>query len=126
MVSDDPRVIDLDINKWSEEHYEWEPDEWNGWKDFTSDPVQTVETGLGDCEDYAFVVASWAYNKGYDVTFAMHFQGYVPIPKHMTVKVNGNVYSSGEIHKRKTHEEYLKDSKYDWMIRRKMNSGTSH
>lgn len=108
----------LDLERWSEEVYEWEEDGWNGWKDFASDPVHTVWTNRGDCEDYALVAGSWAYAHGYSMTFALCFQGYSPIPQHMVVSFKGNVYSSDGIRFDTTLEEYIEESKYDHHITR--------
>lgn len=47
----------LDVAAWSE-RFEWEQDPLAGVADYLSDPRETVERQRGDCEDYAFVVAS--------------------------------------------------------------------
>ena len=53
----------LDLREWSEE-YEWERDPVAGPVDYLTDPRTTVAEKRGDCEDYAFVVASTLLERG--------------------------------------------------------------
>lgn len=117
-LSDDDRVTELDLERWSSDLYTWEQDGWNGYKDFASDPVETVTSRAGDCEDYALVAASWAHSRDKDVTLALCFIDGNPLPQHMIAAFDGNVYSSGTIHEDTDIREYVQSSQYDWFLPR--------
>lgn len=117
-LSTSDTVTNLDLQTWSETEYEWEQDEWNGYADFLTAPEKTVESGRGDCEDYAFVAASWAHRRYNNVQIAICFNDGNPIPRHMVAWFNGDVYSSGTIHKDTSISEYVADSQYDWHLTR--------
>lgn len=119
-MSDNIWVTSLDFEKWSEEEYQWEQDGWNGFADFLTSPPETIVSGKGDCEDYAFVAASWARSRDKDVTLTLCFEGYSPVPQHMIAAFDGNVYSSDGIRTDTTIDEYIESSKYSWAINRKV------
>lgn len=102
----------LDIIEWSET-FEWQADDWGGWKD-TVDPVPTIiDSQIGDCDDYAAVVASWAIANNLDATLLYCWEpgSFMPTPDHIAVAVCDYVYSSGLI-RPITPEEYIRQSKY--------------
>lgn len=119
-ISAHPEILSLDLEEWSEE-FEWEQDGWNGYKDFASKPAETVRTGRGDCEDYALVAASWAYDRGYPMVLVWLFKGYSPMPRHMVVWFKGNIYSSGNIFEGMSVSDYVEQSEYDWCLEHKID-----
>lgn len=52
-------AAELDIEQYSE-RYEWRQDPAGGLIDTLKPPAAMVEDPRGDCEDYAFLAASWA------------------------------------------------------------------
>lgn len=116
LLSTESSVAMLDLENWIEHHFEWEQDEWGGWKDFVSDPVKTVRTKKGDCEDFAFVVASWAYYRYHEVTFALCFDGLRP--EHTVVAFGGDVYSSDGVYRDTSIDEYVSKKRFSWCVKR--------
>lgn len=110
----------FDIETWSREFYDWTQDDWHGLKDFARPPRETVDSGRGDCEDYALVAASWAVaNERPDVGLAFCIDETVPWPSHVVAYDAQRVYSSGVIHERSL-ESYLADSAYVRALRRRV------
>lgn len=106
---------DFNPREWSRE-YEWEQDEWNGWKDTLQPVGKTLTEQSGDCEDYAFVIASWAVTNGYDAKLGICFEGYRLA--HVVATDGWSVYSSGVIYTDTTLDEYIEKSDYDRIITR--------
>jgi hypothetical protein len=97
-VDRDPFWADFDLLTWSEETYDWDQDEWSGWRDFAARPRQTVERGHGDCEDYALVAVAWAVANGREgVGLAFCWDPPWPIPTHVIAYDHERVYSSGNV-----------------------------
>lgn len=88
----------LDIETWSD-NFEWERDDWGGFKDTVTPVAETIETQTGDCDDYAAVVASWAVARDRDVSLLLCWErgSRLPVPDHIAVVDNESVYSSGLI-----------------------------
>lgn len=109
----------FDIETWSEEEYDWRRDPWNGVRDFVNRPEETVETGRGDCDDYALVAASWASAVGREgVGMAVCGSSRV-LPQHMVAFDSERTYSSGTIHDCGPGE-YLDGSDYSWLYARQL------
>lgn len=118
--STSPRIEQLDIERWSEEEYAWHVDGWKGMRDWAKPPEQTIEEGVGDCEDYALVAASWELvHSNRPLYIAYMFDSWYPYPRHMVCQANDLIYSSGSITK-ETIEEYTVRSEYDTFFRRRI------
>ena len=119
LASLDPFWVDVDVEEWSG-RFEWEQDDFNGLIDVSANPFETYCRERGDCVDYATVVVSWAiaHNRS-DVGIGVC--GYntraVPIPRHVIAYDHERTYSSGVI-REGTPDDYLRDSKYDWILTR--------
>lgn len=116
----DERWTAFDLGEWSDSTYEWTQDPWNGVSDFAQRPAETVETGRGDCEDYALVAASWALVNGHEgVGLAFCWEPPYPWPRHVIAFDDERVYSSGHISEESV-DEWLADSKYAFAVRRRI------
>jgi len=105
---------------WSGDGYEYQKDSAGLWNDTVKHPADTVATGVGDCEDYALVAASWAASnrrEGVGLAVCGHRVGPVPVTDHMIAYDSRRVYSSGYIFDLSV-DEYLKSSEYSWCWRR--------
>lgn len=109
---------DFDFEAWSEEEYTWRQDPWNGVRDFVQRPAETVETGRGDCDDYALVAASWADAVGRD-GLGMAVCGNGVLPRHMLAFDADRVYSSGNVRDGGLGD-YLRDADYSWIYAREL------
>lgn len=112
----------LDIHAWSRE-FTWRRDDFDGWLDVVRPVSETIDAEAGDCEDYAFVVASWALAHDTPVDLAVCCTGWRPA--HV-VAVTGTgvgldtgparVWSSGDVHEA-TLPAYVRRSDYDRALR---------
>jgi hypothetical protein len=109
---------DFDLRTWSRETYDWDQDEWSGWRDFAAEPRETVARGHGDCEDYALVAVAWAVaNDRTGVGIAFCWDPPWPIPTHVIAYDDERVYSSGRI-SRESVDEWIEGSTYSFAVRR--------
>lgn len=109
---------DFPFREWSRTEYTWTQDDWNGIRDFASEPHETTELGEGDCEDYALVAASWALAQGHDgVGLGFCFEWPSPWPTHAIAFDAERVYSSGTVTETSV-DEWLADARYDYVLRR--------
>lgn len=99
----------FDLERWSENQYEWVAD--GRWVDVLQDPGETVETGRGDCEDYAAVATATLLARGQPCIVSVHFS---VTRGHVTVWSDGTLYSSGVIREDYSLEEYAEDNNYRW------------
>ncbi len=109
---------DFDIETWSHETYDWDQDEWSGWRDFAAAPRETVRRGHGDCEDYALVAVAWAVARdrhGVGIAFCWDFPW--PFPTHVIAYDDEHVYSSGRITAEGV-DEWVENSTYSFALRR--------
>lgn len=111
--------VEIDLRDWSD-NFVWEQDGWNGFRDFLTPPAITADRGRGDCEDYAFVIASHHTAIGRDVGIAALGHTPWPLPRHIVAYDESNVYSSGTIYDATSLDEYCEESEYDWVINRKL------
>jgi len=96
---------------WSINTYDWRQDDWNGMKDTVQRPQKTWESGAGDCDDYALVVASYLANT---TDNTLHVCALYTIGSgHMVIydETEERVYSSGVVLSQ-TLSEYKSKSKY--------------
>jgi len=109
---------EFDLESWSRSTYTWTRDPWNGFRDFAQRPSETIETGVGDCEDYALVAVSWAVANGRSgVGLAFCWERPYPWPTHVIGFDDERVYSSGQIAE-KSVDEWIDASRYAFAIRR--------
>lgn len=119
-VDRDERWTEFDLIKWSDSTYDWTEDPWNGFRDFAQRPIETVDAARGDCEDYALVAVSWAVAQGRTgIGLGFCWDRRHPWPTHVIAFDDERVYSSGEIAE-KTVDEWLRDSKYVFALRRRV------
>ncbi|MFC6990094.1 hypothetical protein ACFQJD_17815 [Haloplanus sp. GCM10025708] len=109
----------FDIEEWSRNRYEWTQDPWNGLNDFVQEPATTIETGTGDCDDYALVAASWATAVGRDGV-GLGLCGRGPRIRHMIAFDADRSYSSGDIYSTGPGA-YLDRSEYTWIYTRRID-----
>ena len=110
----------FDLESWSQSEYDWTQDDWNGYLDFTRYPRECVESGRGDCEDYAFVAISWAVAQDRDgIGLAFCWKPPYPWPRHVIAYDKERVYSSGTIHEASV-DEWKADSDYRFVLRRRV------
>lgn len=110
----------FDFETWACNDYEWVEDPWNGFRDFAKRPTETVDLGRGDCEDFALVALSWALSTGrQNVGLGICWQATRPWPTHVIAFDAEAVYSSGNI-SHETVNEWLEDSKYRFVLRRRV------
>lgn len=104
---------------WSTHEYEWERDPLYGLYDTARAPSETIEEGKGDCVDYTRVVASYVYHRT-EQPVKLHalFKWSIGEPGHMVVSDGDHVYSSGEIWRDTTIEEYCDQSEYSVFVTR--------
>lgn len=110
----------FDIEEWARQQYDWTQDPWNGFLDFASRPRETIETGTGDCEDFALVAISWALaqdREGVGLAFCWEFP--YPWPRHVIAFDDERVYSSGNIVETSV-DEWVESSKYEFSLRRRV------
>lgn len=108
---------DFDFWRWTAYDYEWTSDKWDGWLDFAQKPRDTVESGRGDCEDYALVALSWAKakgRKGLGIGFCWDDK---PYPTHVIAFDNRRVYTSGHVLPY-SPESYIQRSEYTRIVKR--------
>jgi len=112
----------FDFEGWSQSTYEWTEDPWNGFRDFAQHPRDCVESGRGDCEDYALVALASAVARdrdGVDIAFCWEFP--YPWPTHVIAFDDEFVYSSGDIVETSV-DEWVRDSTYDGALRRRLRA----
>lgn len=117
-VSRDGFWREFDLREWSDGDYEWTEDPWNGFRDFARRPADTVAGGVGDCEDYALVAASWAVARdrpGVGLGFCWEWP--YPWARHVIAYDDECVYSSGDV-RRESVGAYVDRSQYDYCVRR--------
>lgn len=113
-VEESRKWRERDIEAWSEDHYFWQQDEYNGLKDFAQKPEKTWRTCRGDCEDYALVAASCLTSSGHNVSIC--FCGSNLLAEHVFCydRDTCTIYSSGKIID-SILLEYIADSEYSWV-----------
>lgn len=111
----------MDMEQWSTEEYDWEQDSWNGLKDTAQRPSKTINSGRGDCEDYAVAISSILQSKGHE-DLRLVVVGNGLLPDHVICYDAGTetTYSNGNISEL-TASEWLYQSDYSWMESRKIN-----
>lgn len=108
----------FDLEEWSQSEYDWTRDPWNGFLDFARYPRDCVETGHGDCEDYALVALSWAAahdREGLGIAFC--WVPPYPWPRHVIAFDDERVYSSGTIVETSV-DDWVADSRYSFALKR--------
>jgi len=121
---DPPSFIDIDsvkhidLQSWSD-RFSWREDPWNGLRD-TAQPVpKTLQSGEGDCEDYAFVAASKRIEEGCtDVSLGLRLD---PTPAHVVVHDGDRIYSSGVISEEPDRDQYARESRYSHILWRNVS-----
>lgn len=122
-VDRDDRWKSFDLEEWSRSDYDWTRDPWNGFRDFAQRPPDCVDTGRGDCEDYALVALSWAVANDRDgVGLGFCWAPPYPWPRHVIAYDDERVYSSGRI-RETSIEEWLADSRYSYVLKRRVSGG---
>ncbi|RMB24201.1 hypothetical protein ATH50_1442 [Haloplanus aerogenes] len=112
----------FDFDAWSRSVYEWTADAWNGFRDFAQQPRACVETGRGDCEDYALVaLASAVARERPAVGIAFCWELPYPWPTHVIAFDDDFVYSSGDIVETSV-DEWVRASRYSFAVRRRLRS----
>lgn len=109
---------DFDLEEWTDE-YEYTRDAWGGKIDYVRPIPETVEKGIGDCEDYALVAASYLVgNDASEVGVAFCYDtSSLPWKGHVIAYDEERTYSSGVIRKQ-TLRAYLAQSDYDLAVTR--------
>lgn len=105
---------DFDLAQWSKYDYDWKNDPFFGLKDVIKPVDETIESGEGDCDDYAAVVASVLSKRGEEFTVHVCWRWWRPL-FHMFVTDGDVIYSSGQIVD-KSVDEYVAESVYDEVI----------
>jgi len=119
-VDGDDRWGSFNLLEWSDADYEWTQDPWNGISDFAQRPGETVDSGRGDCEDYALVALAWAVANGRDrVGLAFCWELPYPWPRHVIAYDDERVYSSGHVSEKRVGE-WIDDSRYEFAVRRRV------
>ena len=107
------------------ETYEWTADSWNGFRDFAQHPRDCVDSGRGDCEDYALVALASAVARGRPgVGIAFCWELPYPWPTHVIAFDDDFVYSSGDIVETSV-DEWVRDSPYTTALRRRLRTPPS-
>lgn len=115
-----PFETDHEFRTWASDHYEWTQDPWNGLRDFAKRPADTIETGRGDCEDFALVALSWAVSdERPSVGIGFCWAWPTPWPTHAIAFDDESVYSSGSITEESV-DEWLDGSQYDYVLKRRV------
>lgn len=109
-LSTEPEVTEIDVEAFSE-RFTWEQDGWNGLRDIAADPVETVQTEAGDCEDYALVIASALVAQGADTVGLAYCYRRDTQTGHVVAYDDTHVYSSGVI-----REESIEQYARDWNV----------
>jgi len=110
----------FDLLEYSDTVYEWTRDPWNGVVDFAQHPQETVDSGQGDCEDYALVAVSWAVAHGRQgIGLGFCWELPYPWPRHVIAYDDERVYSSGHVSE-KNVDEWIDDSKYRFVVQRRV------
>lgn len=114
------RYVDTDLHwdyfDFREWHYTWREDPWNGLLDTLQPPFATIHLGRGDCEDYAFAVASYLLWIGKNPV-GIAVAGRRLFDLHVVAYDDEHVYSSGRVTEESV-DEWLDNSEYNWVIRR--------
>lgn len=114
-IDTDEAWAEFDLERWTEEVYTYERDDWNGLKNVAQDPVETVRSGTGDCEDYALVALSWLHARGVDEAgMAVYYHGEDAFG-HALAYGPDRLYSSGAIYEG-TPESYHERSSYSLLF----------
>jgi transglutaminase-like putative cysteine protease len=114
-VETDPEFAVVDLARWGEEKYDWTQDPLGGAIDTVRYPRDVLETGDGDCEDYAVFAASVLASRGVeDLAFVSCTKGW--IPDHTVLYADGNVYSNGTIYKNTTPDQFADIEGFDHTI----------
>lgn len=122
-VNPDDRWESFDLEEWSRSDYDWTRDLWNGFRDFAQRPPDCVDTGRGDCEDYALVALSWAVANDRDgIGLGFCWDPPYPWPRHVIAFDDERVYSSGTIHETSV-EEWRIESRYSYVLKRRVTTG---
>ncbi|MFB6138478.1 MAG: hypothetical protein ABEJ42_09130 [Halobacteriaceae archaeon] len=115
LAPDAVRPLDVEAGT---RRFDWERDGWLGALDTLTPVAETADAERGDCEDYAFVAASWALAHGRDgVGVAVCFD---PLPSHVVAFDDERVYSTGEGIVRGSGGDYLAATEYRWALRRRL------
>lgn len=129
MFVDPDRYVDrgkfwsgFDLEQWSEYVYDWKQDSWDGLKDTVSDPRVVVETGRGDCDDYANVAVSTLLEQTDGFVGLAFMSTLAANPTgHVVAYTDTHVYSSGEIYEGSLND-FMRQSQYDVKICRTVRS----
>lgn len=116
---------EFDLQEWSEDVWEYEPDGPFIWHDTVTPPEDTVVSGRGDCDDYALVAAHWALanERPYVGVATMGpFKMGVPVPRHMVAFDLALTYSSGDVHAMNLTEYVQNHPRYSWSFSRMVSS----
>jgi hypothetical protein len=120
-VDRDPFWDDFDFEGWADGEYDWVEDRWNGYLDLARRPRETVDAGVGDCEDFALVAVSWAVAQGREgVGIAFCWKPPYPWPSHVIAFDAECVYSSGDVEPTGV-DEWLAESDYSVALRRRVS-----
>lgn len=114
----------LDFHPWRWSEYDWSQDAFNGYADVVQPVKQTVETGTGDCDDFAFVAASWGLAQGKDVAIGIvGIRRYgIPLMQHIVTEFDGTViYSNGEQIYGSIEDYVESHEEYTWSRRRNIS-----
>jgi len=87
-------IEDLDFEGWRNTVYEWKKDA--TLFDCLKSVEETITSGEGDCEDFAFVVMSYLESIGEEYTLLLFGRG--PLIRHVAVQYGDFIYSSGAKH----------------------------
>lgn len=119
-LSDDGRIR-FTLDWWSREIYEWEQDDWNGLKDYVQRIETTVETGTGDCDDYALTALDYLHrNTNHEIELVIAYRLWKPQGHLLVYDVTEErTYSNGNI-RDEPISEYRKREDYGWYWRRRV------
>lgn len=96
-------------------NFNWTRDPLSGFLDVVRPVEETLNSHSGDCDDAAFLVASWAEKEGMEWELGILFN--TVLPRHMVVVTEDFVYSN-TTSMRVDFEEYVKNSRYNWGFKR--------
>lgn len=108
------------FEEWRTCEYNWDQDDFGGLLDLTQSVPKTIELGNGDCEDFAFVAASWgiSHNKETSIGIVGVKKFGIPLVQHVVAVVDGYIYSSGEKIEATLDEYVEQHDTYTWGIER--------